>query len=116
MNKVLEATDDKYKIRQDVVTLAECREQIKLHANNIASDITNTFVNKNRILSLRTLLDTFEIFNAHMNAEKTGYHNEFLGYNNVSQHIKNNPGENEYSCEFCGFYTASKPACNKCKL
>ena len=50
MNKVLEATDDKYKIRQDVVTLAECREQIKLHANNIASDITNTFVNKNRIL------------------------------------------------------------------
>jgi len=38
-----------------------------------------------------------------------------FGFNCVCKHIKNNPGKNLYSCEFCGIYEASKPACNKCE-
>ena len=38
------------------------------------------------------------------------------GFDCVCNHIKNNPGSNEYSCEFCGLYSASKPRCNKCEL
>ena len=41
----------------------ECREQIAFHANNINKDVTSTYINKNRILILRMLLDSFEQYN-----------------------------------------------------
>lgn len=28
---------------------------------------------------------------------------------------ENNPGKKEFTCEFCGIYTASRPMCNKCQ-
>lgn len=41
--------------------------------------------------------------------------NPEYGFNCVCDHIKNNPGTTEYSCEFCGLYSANKPNCNKCE-
>jgi len=29
--------------------------------------------------------------------------------------VKENSGDTEYTCEWCGIYTASKPRCNKCE-
>ena len=37
------------------------------------------------------------------------------GFDCVCDHIKKFPGTNEYSCEICGIYSASKPRCNKCE-
>lgn len=37
------------------------------------------------------------------------------GFNCVCDHMEKNPGHNEYCCEFCGIYNASKPCCNKCE-
>lgn len=28
---------------------------------------------------------------------------------------KKHPGTRDFSCEFCGLYTAGKPRCNKCE-
>ena len=30
-------------------------------------------------------------------------------------HSKKFPGDIQYTCEYCGIYTASKPKCNKCE-
>ena len=38
-----------------------------------------------------------------------------FGFNCVCNHVKANPGNIDYSCEYCGLYTASKPKCNKCE-
>jgi hypothetical protein len=38
------------------------------------------------------------------------------GFNCSCDWEKIHPGTNEYSCEWCGLYTASKPRCNKCEL
>lgn len=35
--------------------------------------------------------------------------------NCICEFVKLNPGDNSYSCEFCGIYTASKSNCNKCE-
>lgn len=37
------------------------------------------------------------------------------GFNCVCDWVKKNPGDNNYSCEFCGLYSASKPQCNQCE-
>jgi hypothetical protein len=29
--------------------------------------------------------------------------------------MNQHPGSTEWSCEFCGIYTASKPRCNQCE-
>jgi len=29
--------------------------------------------------------------------------------------VKQNPGNTEFMCEFCGVYRAGKPMCNKCE-
>ena len=47
----------------DMLSLDECRESIKLHADNIHRDISSTFFNTNRIETLRSLLDLFEEYN-----------------------------------------------------
>ena len=39
-----------------------------------------------------------------------------FGFNCMCEWEKQNPGKNEYCCEFCGIYTASKARCNKCEL
>jgi hypothetical protein len=39
--------------------------------------------------------------------------NTELGFNCVCDHVKSHPGNTEYTCEFCGIYTASTPNCNK---
>lgn len=41
--------------------------------------------------------------------------NPNYGFNCVCDHVKENPGDEEYACEFCGIYKASKPKCNKCE-
>lgn len=41
--------------------------------------------------------------------------NTSFGFDCVCSHTNNNPGDEEYTCEFCGIYTASKPRCNKCE-
>ena len=46
-----------------VQSLDECRESIKFHATNIATDISSTAVNSGRIASLRILLNLFEQYN-----------------------------------------------------
>lgn len=38
-----------------------------------------------------------------------------FGFNCVCEHEKQFLGDIEYSCEYCGLYTASKPHCNKCE-
>lgn len=37
------------------------------------------------------------------------------GFDCVCDHIKANPGNKEYVCDFCGIYTADKPRCTKCE-
>ena len=39
-----------------------------------------------------------------------------MGFDCVCDHVKNNPGNINYVCEFCGIYRASKPQCNKCEM
>ena len=41
--------------------------------------------------------------------------NPQLGFDCVCDFVKQNPGNNEYECEHCGIYHASKPRCNKCE-
>jgi hypothetical protein len=36
------------------------------------------------------------------------------GFDCVCKWVREHPGDKEYSCEFCGVYTASAPRCNKC--
>ena len=37
-------------------------------------------------------------------------------FEDMTEWVKNNPGNIEYGCEHCGLYTASKPRCDKCKV
>jgi hypothetical protein len=41
--------------------------------------------------------------------------NSELGFDYVCDWVKAHPGTNNYTCEFCGMYTASEPHCNKCE-
>ena len=41
--------------------------------------------------------------------------NPEFGLNCVCEFVSDNPGDKEFSCEFDGIYTASKPRCNKCE-
>lgn len=41
--------------------------------------------------------------------------NPEMGFDCVCEHVKKNPGNKNYCCEFCGIYTASKSRCNKCE-
>ena len=54
---------------EGIQSLDECRESIKFHAENIASDISSTMVNRGRINSLRSLLVLFEQYNDMMDTE-----------------------------------------------
>lgn len=36
-------------------------------------------------------------------------------FDDVSDFVNQNKGNNEYVCEYCGIYFASKPRCNKCE-
>ena len=38
-----------------------------------------------------------------------------LGFDDTTEHEKLFAGKNQYICEFCGCYNASKPRCNKCE-
>jgi hypothetical protein len=38
------------------------------------------------------------------------------GFDCVCDHVQKNPGNNQYVCEFCGIYDASKPRCSQCEL
>lgn len=38
-----------------------------------------------------------------------------FGFDCVCTHVNENPGDKNYSCEFCGLYVADKPRCNKCE-
>ena len=44
-------------------SLEECQESIATHAINMSKDVSSTLVNKNRITSLRSLLDLMEEYN-----------------------------------------------------
>lgn len=33
----------------------------------------------------------------------------------VEEWCRRFPGDNEYACEWCGLYNASKPHCNQCE-
>lgn len=50
-----------------------------------------------------------------MHAKECTCGNPEMGFNCVCDHVANNPGDIEYSCEWCGLYTASVPSCNKCE-
>lgn len=41
--------------------------------------------------------------------------NVLFGFDDMTEWEKKHPGTIEFSCEFCGLYTASKPRCNKCE-
>jgi hypothetical protein len=41
--------------------------------------------------------------------------NTDFGFDCVCDFVKNNPGDIEYECEYCGIYTAGKPRCHKCE-
>ena len=41
--------------------------------------------------------------------------NSNFGFNCVCDWVNTHPGTTNYSCEFCGIYTASAPQCNKCE-
>ena len=41
--------------------------------------------------------------------------NPEFGFDCVCDHVENNPGNIDFSCEFHGLYTASIPRCNKCE-
>jgi hypothetical protein len=41
--------------------------------------------------------------------------NPEMGFDCVCDWVKTHPGKIEYSCEFCGCYTAGAPRCNKCE-
>lgn len=36
------------------------------------------------------------------------------GFDCMAQWEKDNPGDQDYACNFCGMYTAGKARCNKC--
>lgn len=38
-----------------------------------------------------------------------------FGFPDMTQWEKQNPGNIEFCCEYCGIYTASEPRCNKCE-
>ena len=38
-----------------------------------------------------------------------------LVFDDVSEYTERNAENIEFTCEFCGVYTASKPRCNKCE-
>lgn len=37
------------------------------------------------------------------------------GFDCVCEHVKNHPGNKQYTCEYCGIYEASEPRCNLCE-
>ena len=37
------------------------------------------------------------------------------GFDCVCQWVKDHPGEIDYSCEYCGLYTASDQRCSECE-
>jgi len=41
--------------------------------------------------------------------------NPSMGFECVCEWVTNHPGNNTYSCEYCGLYEASDPRCNKCE-
>lgn len=41
--------------------------------------------------------------------------NVLFGFDDMTQFEKENPGDIDFSCEYCGLYTASRPRCNKCE-
>ena len=36
-------------------------------------------------------------------------------FEDMTNWCKQNPGNRNFSCQFCGIYTAGKARCNKCK-
>jgi len=40
---------------------------------------------------------------------------EVTGFDCVCDWVKKYPGNEQYACEFCGLYHASRPRCNKCE-
>jgi len=45
------------------LTFDQCRSNIRLHADNIAKDVSSSLINQKRIDSLRSLLNLFEKYN-----------------------------------------------------
>jgi len=41
--------------------------------------------------------------------------NPKMGFDCMCDWMKENPGDKNFSCEFCGIYTASKARCNECE-
>jgi len=41
--------------------------------------------------------------------------NPEFGFDCVCNWVKSHPGDKEFICDFCGFYHASEPMCNKCE-
>ena len=64
------------KTKEEVPTIdglqsfSECRKNIKRLAINISNDISNTAVNTNRALSIRSLLELFERYNEKLIAKE----------------------------------------------
>lgn len=50
-----------------------------------------------------------------MSDEKCTCGNPENGFDCVCSWIKTHPGDQEYSCEYCGIYNASEPRCSKCE-
>lgn len=42
--------------------------------------------------------------------------NPQYGFNCMCDWVELHPGQNSYSCEFCGLYDAAIPRCNKCQI
>jgi len=41
--------------------------------------------------------------------------NPEFGFNCACEHMRKSPGNRQFSCEFCGFYAASKGQCSRCE-
>ena len=37
------------------------------------------------------------------------------GFDDMNKWEKQNPGNKEFCCDYCGIYTASRARCNKCE-
>lgn len=62
-----------------------------------------------------TLVWSYEELMSEINKSCCTCGNPEYGFDCVCDHVHKNPGDIEYSCEFCGIYSASKPRCNKCE-
>lgn len=73
------------------------------------------FHNTETLITPEIVVWSYEEFLQAMDEFSCKCGNPEYGFDCVCDHVRNNPGDIEFSCEFCGIFSASKPRCNKCE-